>query len=96
MDHEDAATQVIEDASRVVLPDAKANVVARVKRDFARQGHCDASLIAVIEKAIQARLAQWSLEDVTGRFKIGHCGRIKIGHPKGGVREMSWVSEDKP
>jgi hypothetical protein len=66
MDHEDAAAWVIEDAARVVLPGAKTNVVAQARHDFARHGHCDGRLIAVIEKAIEARLAQWSLEDKRG------------------------------
>jgi hypothetical protein len=66
MDHEDAAARVIKDAARVVLPGAKVNVVAQVTHDFARQGHCDGRLVAVIEKAIEARLKQWSLEDKRG------------------------------
>ena len=60
MDYGEAIDCVLEDASSIVLPGSRLDVVTRVQRDFAKQGHCDGQLVARIEDALRTRLSRWS------------------------------------
>src|SRR5260221_11757037 len=66
MDYDDAVEVVLEDAASIIPRGGKLDVVTRVRRDFAKQGYCDHSLVEKIEKALRERLSRWSRDEKRG------------------------------
>jgi hypothetical protein len=62
MDYVDAINEILDKAEAIKLPPHRLDVVSAARREFAKQGCCDAKFIAPIEETLRNCLRGWTLE----------------------------------
>jgi hypothetical protein len=62
MDYVDAINEVLDKAEAIKLPTHRLDVVSAARREFTKQGSCDAQVIGPIEETLRRCLRGWTLE----------------------------------
>jgi hypothetical protein len=79
MNYDDVIADVLDDAAKIIPPGKRIDIVTRIRRDFAKLGHCDVTLITKIEELIRMRLDKCSVEEKQSIWESLKAGGATIG-----------------
>jgi hypothetical protein len=74
MDYFDAVIEILDKASRIKLPGHKISVVTEARRQFGRNGACDAKFIDPIERFLKECLRSWTPEQKRSIWESTEAG----------------------
>lgn len=70
----DAVAEILDKASDIKPTGRRIDVVTLARREFAKRGCCDSSLIDPIERILRERLQSWSLEQKRAIWETTETG----------------------